>query len=92
MFIELKIPSAIKKVFISDEHSASSYGIPVAVVDGEAYGKKDYLPIWPDDELSWLNAYADTTVSAACLEMQKEGLINQGEVEFIRKFYDEPWR
>lgn len=93
MLVKMKISSASKTLTISDEHSASSYGIPMAVVDGVAYGPEEFLPIWAvDDELNWLNEPAKTTVAAACLEMQKEGCINDEQIAFLRKFYDEPWR
>lgn len=87
MEVELKIPTANKKVIITDEHASSSYGIPVASVDGEAFGANDSLPIWPQDELSWLVDPAKTTVAAACIEMQKNGSISEEEVLFLRKFY-----
>lgn len=92
MKVDLKIHTATKKVIVTNEHSASSYGIPVAVVDGVAYGKDESLPIWADDKLIWLNEPAKTTVAAACIEMQKEGCINDEQIAFLRKFYDEPWR
>jgi len=85
MIIELKISTAIKKVFISDEQTNK----PIVLVDGKEYGPKDLLPIWPDDELSWLNQPAKTVVASSCLEMQKEGLITSDEVQLIRKFYNE---
>lgn len=58
MKVELKIQTAIKNIIITDEHSASSYGIPVALVDGEVYGKDDSLPVWPEDDLSWMKESA----------------------------------
>ena len=87
MKVELKIQTAIKKVIVTDEHSASSYGIPAAVVEGVAYGPNDLLPIWPDDELSWLNYAAKTVIAAACLEMSRNGEITEEEIAFVRKFY-----
>ena len=33
----------IKKAEVTTEHAASSYGIPVIVIDGEAYGTADIL-------------------------------------------------
>lgn len=84
MKVELNIQTAVKKVLITNEHSASSHGIPVAVVDGEAYGPHDVLPIWPHDELSWLTEPAARTVAAACREMQ----IGSQEYDFARRFYD----
>ena len=30
--------------FLTNEHSASSYGIPVLVIEGQAYGPADALP------------------------------------------------
>lgn len=87
MEVELKIQTAIKTVIITNEHSASSYGMPVAVVEGEAYGPNDLLPIWPDDELSWLNGAAKTIVASASLEMSRNGEITEEEIAFVRKFY-----
>ena len=87
MKVELKIQTAIKTVTITDEHSASSYGVPVAVVEGEAYGPNDLLPIWANDELNWLNDAAKTVVAAASLEMRKNGEITEAEIDFVRKFY-----
>lgn len=82
MKVEMKFDNAIKKVFISDEHSASSYGIPVAVVDGEAYGPNDFLPIWPDDELSWLVDLAKVDIAGAI----KNSNLSADEIDFLHKF------
>lgn len=84
MIIELKIPTAIKKVLISDELDGKTIAL---VVDGKEYGPDDCPHIWPNDELNWLNEPAKTIAAAACIEMQKEGLITSDEVQFIRKFY-----
>lgn len=85
--LKLEISTAIKNVIITDEHSASSYGIPVAVVDGQAYGPNDFLPIWPENELSWMKETAKVTVASACLRMQKDGLLCEKDILFIQKFY-----
>lgn len=86
MKIQLRIQTAEKTVLVSDEHAASSYGIPVVVVGGDAYGPEDILPIWPNDELSWLQEKAKTTVAAATIDMNKDGLLTEEQVEFLRKF------
>lgn len=40
----MKIINRINKtVIVTDEHTASSYGIPVVVVDGVAYGDNDLV-------------------------------------------------
>lgn len=78
----LHIENAIADVTITDEHSASSYGVPVAVVNGEAYGPGEALPIWPDDELSWLVEPARTTVAAAVIRMDKNG----EDISFVKRF------
>jgi len=83
MKITLMVKNAIQGIIITDEHSASSYGIPVAVVDGQAYGPDDELPIWPDDELSFLHERAATTIAAAVIS----GNLSPEEKEFVRKFY-----
>lgn len=85
MKIELLIETAVKKVFITDEHAASN-GKPVALVNGVAYGKRDILPIWPDDELSWANECAEVTVAAAMVRMHKEGKLTQEESDLISSF------
>lgn len=33
---------------LTTEHASSSYGIPVLVMDGQAYGPADLLPYWPE--------------------------------------------
>ena len=87
MKIKLRIQTASKEVFITDEHAASSYGIPVITIDGEAYGKKDVLPIWPEDELSWIHGEAaEVTVAAAKRIMNEEGTLTQEESDFISIF------
>lgn len=39
---------AAERLEISDEHSASSHGQPVLVLDGEAYGPDDPVPVRAD--------------------------------------------
>lgn len=34
----------VETEILTDEHAAASYGLPVLVVDGIAYGPGDYLP------------------------------------------------
>ncbi len=87
MKITLNVQTATKPIIITDEHAASSYGIPVAVVDGQAYGPNDFLPIWPENELSWMKETAKVTVASACLRMQKDGLLCEKDILFIQKFY-----
>ena len=86
MKIKLHIPTANKEVFITDEHAASSYGMPVITVNGEAYGKSDILPIWPEDELSWLSECAEVTVAAAKIRMNEEGALTKMQSDFISSF------
>ena len=82
MKITLK-PKSAKEIIITDEHSASSYGIPVAIVDGIAYGPADVLPIWLKDELAWLHESAAQTVASVALASGLSGK----ELEFVRRFY-----
>ena len=46
---------------LTTEHSASSYGIPVAVVEGQAYGPGDNIER-ANDPLPWLHEPAAQTV------------------------------
>lgn len=74
-----------KLIIITDEHAASSYGIPVAVVDGEAYGPSDELPVWGEnDELSFIHEKANRTVSIAAHKNRLTG----EERDFVAKFYE----
>jgi hypothetical protein len=36
-----------KRGHLTTDHAASSYGTPVLVMEGEAYGSADVLPFWP---------------------------------------------
>lgn len=72
-------------VLITDEHAASSYGIPVAIVAGEAYGPKEALPIF-GHELSWLHEDAYLTVFCAAREALNAGTISELEMAFCESF------
>ena len=89
--IIITVEGATTPVAITDEHAASSYGIPVAVVNGQAYGPADPLPIWgKDDPLAWLREPAAMTVAAAVIRMQREGdsnAIDVANMEFVRRFW-----
>lgn len=84
MKIEMKPTNAIKKIILSNEHASSSYGIPVAVVDGEAYGPADELPIWPDNALNFLHERAALTILACSVDMN----LSESERNFVRLFCD----
>lgn len=54
------------RIALTTEHAASSYGIPVLVIDGQAYGPADYGRALrqalydPNDILNWLeDCYTD---------------------------------
>jgi len=82
MVVKLTLEGA-KFIIITDEHAASFCGVPVAVVDGEAYGPSAILPIWPsDDLLAFLHVPATVTVDSA---ISKNNLTAY-EIEFIRRF------
>jgi len=49
---------------LTTRHAASSYGIPVYVVAGEAYGPDDLVPGAPP--LAWLSAPARQDLLVAC--------------------------
>jgi hypothetical protein len=79
-----------KNVLITDEHSASSYGIPVAVVDGQPFGPNDELPVWGDDDpLSWIVEPAYVEVSVQNRKMFETGVISKDEYEFVSRFTDQ---
>lgn len=69
-------------VILTDEHSSSSYGVPVALVGGEAYGPGDELPVWLDDDLAFLHERAATTVAAAL----KDEMLTPKAQDFLRRF------
>ena len=78
-----------KTIIVTDEHAASSYGVPVAVVEGEAYGPADNLPIWMNDELAWLTETARTTIAAAVGAMKREGKpLSESDYEFVARFWN----
>lgn len=82
MRIELTING--KLVEITNEHPASSYGQPVAVFDGKAYGPNDNLPLWEGEPVDFLKEPASTTISAALKEQDFRLL--PCEEAFVRKF------
>jgi hypothetical protein len=69
-----------KKIELTDEHSSSSYGIPVAVCDGIAYGKNEAIKF--NDELDFLFEPAARTILVASLRTD----LNDEEKRFIEKF------
>lgn len=71
-----------EQITLTNERAESSYGIPVAVFNGAAYGPADSIPFGPA-EMAWLEEPASTTVAAAC----KDNKISGGELEFARRFY-----
>lgn len=69
-------------VTLTDEHSSSSYGVPVALVGSESYGPGDELPVWPDNELSFLHERAATTVAVAL----KDELLTPDARKLVQRF------
>lgn len=73
------------RIFLTTEHSASSYGIPVLVIDGEAYGPADYgLALRqalydPNDKLNWLQAYYtdEQLLLGLCQDMETKELLDR---------------
>lgn len=57
---------------LATEHSASSYGIPVLVIDGEAYGPADHMP-QGKGELGWL-APMETAAMAVTVAARNAGM------------------
>lgn len=80
------------RISLTTEHSASSYGIPVLVIDGQAYGPGDYG--WalrqalydPNDILNWLEGcYTDEQL---LLDLCYD---NPEAKELLKKFIDLSW-
>lgn len=71
----------VGKITITNERAESSYGIPVAVFNGVAYGPNDNI-VFPPSELDWLKEPARTTVAGACIENKISG----AELDFVRSF------
>ena len=59
---------------LTDEHSASSYGLPVLVIDGVPYGPRDQYDGWPISRLL-IDADAGEEVFDAA---QRAGWVVQG--------------
>ena len=57
---------------ITTEHAASSYGMPVLVIDGQAYGPGDILPNPPGDPLDFLHEPARVAVLVAKARLHNE--------------------
>jgi len=72
---------------ITDEHASSSYGIPVIVSGGQAYGPADRIrPI--DDELYFIAPHLQTAgdVARELLELDEGFTLSQSAREALRKF------
>ena len=55
-------------ITLTTEHSASSYGLPVAIINGEVLGPEDFASPDPADPLHWLREPARQTVAYAAHE------------------------
>lgn len=80
---------ADREMTLTTERGESSYGIPVLVVDGNAYGKDDIMPKG-HDELGWLYEMdtAGTTVHCYRYYGRKDGTFteDEGVNELIDRF------
>ena len=82
MKVKLTLEGA-KPIIITDEHDDSFCGIPVAVVDGKAYGPTAVLPIWPSDDIfAFVHESAKVAVASA---VSRNGLIGK-ERDFVERF------
>lgn len=72
------------EILLTDERAESSYGIPVAIFNGVAYGKSDVIPLPSPPELEWLQESAAVTVAAACIFNKIDG----DELKFAQKFWN----
>ena len=50
----IKLKNTFREIEITTEHAASSYGIPVALIDGKVFGQADITPRPENDSLPWL--------------------------------------
>jgi len=66
---------------ISDEASASSYGIPVAVFEGQAYGPSDDAPEALKGQLGFFRQNMSIFVAENMAEL------NHVEADFVRRFF-----
>jgi hypothetical protein len=57
-----------KAIILNTDHAASSYDVPVAIVDGKVYGPDDTLPCWKDKTLDWITEPARQTIASIALE------------------------
>lgn len=95
MTITLKDESG-RMMALTTNHATSSYGIPVLVVGGCAYGPKDLIPN-PVEEAGWLEigidmgqnpfASADRIVRIAARDKQ----LDRNQKKFVDSFAD-AWR
>jgi len=69
MAVHITFSAQGRQITLTTEHSASSYGIPVAIIDGRAYGPDDVLA--EDAGPAWLEAMLS--------EMIAEGLLPEAE-------------
>jgi len=72
-----------KAITITDERAESSCGIPVAIIDGIAYGKTDAFPKDENSSLPWLRE----SVGQRVAELNTRLYLNEDGQEFVRKFY-----
>ena len=59
----------IEDFYLTTDHPSSSYGIPVMVVRGVAYGPKDTIINCPTDPLDWLQETAEGKCLGAALRL-----------------------
>jgi hypothetical protein len=64
---------------LTTEHAASSYGIPVLVIDGNAYGRLDRMPEGKG-ELGWLGPM-ETAEQAVTVAARNAGISDHPMVQ-----------
>jgi hypothetical protein len=64
---------------LTTDHAASSYGIPVLVIDGNAYGRLDHMPEGKG-ELGWI-APMETAEMAVTVAARNAGLLDHPMVQ-----------
>jgi hypothetical protein len=63
---------------LTTDHAASSYGIPVLVIDGTAYGRLDHMPEGKG-ELGWLGPM-ETAEQAVTVAARNAGMLDNATV------------
>ena len=88
MKVEIKETWTTKKIEITDERSESSYGIPVCVIDGVAYGAGDKAPLYTrNDKPEDFIGGNVPSLGRAVQHLVCDAPLTDDEYAFCQKFY-----